>query len=129
MANIDLYQSGSDRTDYVWSRSLNSGNGYRACDVSGYFGGRPGSSGVSADHGVVSCFCIGTETESPFPLHENLYEYTPEELKVVSNYLTKNYSEESQDPNCIKFRTFRDSGLTTDGSDNGVAMKEDFTSH
>lgn len=71
----------------------------------------------------------GAEGYFEYPSHENLYEYTLGELKVVSDYLTKNYSEESQDSICIKFRTFRDSGLTTYGTDNGVAMKADFTCH
>lgn len=56
-------------------------------------------------------------------LHDNLYQYTVGELKVVSDYLTKHYTEESNDPICVKFRNFRDAGLTTDGSDNGVDMK------
>lgn len=56
------------------------------------------------------------------PDYENLYEYSLSELQQVSAYLAENYTEESQDPVCVKFRGFRDNGLTSDGSDNGVDM-------
>lgn len=64
-----------------------------------------------------------------YPSYDNLYQYTVGELKVVSDYLAKNYTDESQDPVCLKFINFRESGLTPDGSDNGVAMKAEFSSH
>ena len=63
------------------------------------------------------------------PDYENLYEYSLSELQQVSAYLAENYDEESQDPVCVKFRNFRDNGLTSGGTDNGVAMKAEFKNH
>ena len=58
-----------------------------------------------------------------------MYEYTLSELQQVSAYLAENYTEESTDPVCVKFRAFRDGGLTDDGSDNGVAMNDTLKNH
>lgn len=62
---------------------------------------------------------------APTPWHDNLYEYTPDELKQISDWLAENYEEDKKYPYGdirTQFRSFRDNGLTIDGSDNGVDM-------
>lgn len=74
-------------------------------------------------------FKISLNAKESFPEHTNLYEYTLDELQQVSAYLAENYNEESTDSVCVKFRNFRDGGLTADGSDNGVAMNDTLKNH
>ena len=66
-----------------------------------------------------------------FPeLKENLYEYTADDLRQISDYLGSLSDEEyEQDDYYKKFADFRNNGLTENGSDNGVPMNENFTSH
>lgn len=65
------------------------------------------------------------------PSYDNLYEYNINELKQVSNYLAKHYSEEAdydKDDIRYKFRNFRDNGIKVDAEgravDNGVCMSQ-----
>ena len=60
-------------------------------------------------------------------MHDNLYEYTLDELQQVSEYLVVNYDEKVTYPEGDirkKFRDFRDNGITADGTDNGVDMND-----
>ena len=69
-SNLDIPQNGvtGDRTYNVWSRSLFMGLSSYACGVGGRGGGHPCYGSVNDDGGVVSCFCIGSETAPPVPL-------------------------------------------------------------
>lgn len=82
---------------------------------------------LQATSGIIELVAQWSDTP---PLKEKLYEYTPEELRDISDYLASlPEAERETDEVYKKFAAFRDGGLTDEGTDNGVPMNADFSNH